>query len=63
MDALTLAQQIVDVVRQSGLDVGRAHTALHIAQALLDDEGVTRMDAYTRDLVAAGGISSRSTST
>jgi len=37
MDALTLAQQIVGVIQQSGLDYSRRYLALDIARRLLED--------------------------
>lgn len=37
MDALELAQQIVDVIRQSGLAYPRRYLALDIARRLVED--------------------------
>jgi hypothetical protein len=49
MDALTLAQQIVDVVRKADLDLGRVHSAFLIAKELLIDEGIEEDKATRRE--------------
>ncbi len=51
MDALTLAQQIVAVIRQSGLDYPRRYSALDIARHLVED---SNYEPATRD--APSGI-------
>jgi len=38
MDALTLAQQMQDLARQSGLPRERVHNALNIVRDLVNDE-------------------------
>lgn len=63
MDALALAQQIVDVVRSSALDRYRRKIALELAVKLLDDLSVTATDTpgvYADE--RPGGTSSRSIS-
>jgi len=64
MDALALAQQIVDVVRSSALDRYRRKIALELAAKLLEDLGVTVTETpgVYADERAGGGTSSRSIS-